>query len=50
LEVAEGATVRGKGASTDIIEASAKAYISALNRVSSKRSAKQVVNTALEKV
>jgi 2-isopropylmalate synthase len=50
LEIAEGATVRGKGASTDIIEASAKAYVAALNRISNKKSAKQKVNTALEKV
>lgn len=51
LEIAEGATVRGKGASTDIIEASAKAYVAALNRVSNKKSAKaKKVNPALEKV
>jgi 2-isopropylmalate synthase len=49
LEVTDGVTVRGKGASTDIIEASAKAYVAALNRVSNKKSAKKV-NTALEKV
>ncbi len=33
VEMGTGQTARGKGASTDIIEASAKAYISALNRI-----------------
>jgi 2-isopropylmalate synthase len=50
LEIAEGMTVRGKGASTDIIEASAKAYVSALNRVSNKKIAKAKINVAIEKV
>ena len=36
LEVGEGHTVRGKGTSTDIIEASAKAYLAALNRIASR--------------
>jgi 2-isopropylmalate synthase len=40
LETKNGLTVRGKGASTDIIEASAKAYLAALNRVDSKKSGK----------
>lgn len=46
LEYAGGVTVRGKGASTDIIEASAKAYLSALNHIDTrnqKKSAKQMV-------
>ena len=33
LEAKTGATVRGKGASTDIIEASAKAYVDGLNKL-----------------
>jgi len=38
VRLAEGdRTVIGRGASTDIIEASAKAYINALNRLSVKR-------------
>jgi len=41
LEYSKGATVRGKGASTDIIEASAKAYIAAINRI---------YNTRIQKV
>ncbi|MFN0117871.1 MAG: 2-isopropylmalate synthase [Elusimicrobiota bacterium] len=42
LEYAKGFTVRGKGASTDIIEASAKAYISAVNRISLARGKKAI--------
>jgi 2-isopropylmalate synthase len=37
LETKSGLTVRGKGASTDIIEASAKAYLAALNRIDAKK-------------
>ncbi len=50
LETKSGATVRGKGASTDIIEASAKAYLSAINRVDVKRTAKPVVDAKTEKI
>jgi 2-isopropylmalate synthase len=42
LEYADGQTVRGKGASTDIIEASAKAYLSAVNRIELKKKMKPV--------
>ncbi len=42
LETKSGLTVRGKGASTDIIEASAKAYLAALNRIDAKKSGKPV--------
>lgn len=37
LELDNGLTIRGKGASTDVIEASAKAYVAALNRVGLKK-------------
>jgi 2-isopropylmalate synthase len=37
-----GLTVRGKGASTDIIEASAKAYLTAVNRIGAKKGLKPV--------
>lgn len=50
LEIDKGATVRGKGASTDIIEASAKAYISALNRIDLKKQLKLIVDPTKEKV
>jgi 2-isopropylmalate synthase len=50
LEIAKGATVRGKGASTDIIEASAKAYVAALNRIDRKIKAKPLLNPIEEKV
>ncbi len=50
LETKYGSTVRGKGASTDIIEASAKAYLSAVNRVEAKRTAKPAVDARVEKV
>jgi len=43
LEVQQGATVRGKGVSTDIIEASARAYLAAINRIDSKRTVRPVV-------
>ena len=35
----DGNLVTGKGASTDVIEASARAYLSAVNRVMARRSA-----------
>jgi 2-isopropylmalate synthase len=50
LETKQGSTVRGKGASTDIIEASAKAYLSALNRIDAKKPVKPVVDATQEKV
>jgi 2-isopropylmalate synthase len=50
LEYAEGLTVRGKGASTDIIEASAKAYLAALNRVDPKQKKRSGVDPSQEKV
>ena len=50
LETKSGASVRGKGASTDIIEASAKAYLAAINRIDSKRAVKPVVDAKTEKV
>jgi 2-isopropylmalate synthase len=50
LEIAPGVTVRGKGASTDIIEASAKAYVAAINRIDSKSKQKSMVNPSREKV
>lgn len=50
LEIAPGVTVRGKGASTDIIEASAKAYVAAVNRIDLKNKQKSAVNPAKEKV
>jgi 2-isopropylmalate synthase len=50
LEVSDGLSVRGKGASTDIIEASAKAYIDALNRVDSKKKGKTTGVPVTEKV
>ena len=50
LEIKKGLTVRGKGASTDIIEASAKAYISAVNRIDLKKKGPSSVNPTLEKV
>ncbi len=50
LETKTGSTVRGKGASTDIIEASAKAYLSALNRIDNKRTKKPVVDAKKEKI
>jgi 2-isopropylmalate synthase len=50
LEVNKGFTVRGKGASTDIIEASAKAYISALNRIDLKKPKKPLVDKTKEKI
>jgi 2-isopropylmalate synthase len=37
LETKNGLTYRGKGASTDIIEASAKAYLDAINRIDAKK-------------
>lgn len=50
LETKAGFTVRGKGASTDIIEASAKAYLSAINRVDSKKSPKSLVDAKKDKI
>ena len=50
LEVSKGMTVRGKGASTDIIEASAKAYLDAINRIDRKTTGRLRVNPATEKV
>lgn len=50
LEVAKGVTVRGKGASTDIIEASAKAYLAAVNRIDRKVSDRPRVDPVEEKV
>ncbi len=43
LEVQQGSTVRGKGVSTDIIEASARAYLAAINRIDSKKTTRPVV-------
>ena len=43
LEHPNGKTARGKGISTDIIEASAKAYLSALNRIESSKSTRPTV-------
>ena len=43
LEHEQGSTVRGKGVSTDIIEASARAYLSALNRIDSKKTNRPTV-------
>ncbi|MFQ5839540.1 MAG: 2-isopropylmalate synthase [Candidatus Methylomirabilales bacterium] len=42
----DGATVLGRGTSTDIVEASAKAYLNAVNRIASRRHPK---NTAASK-
>jgi 2-isopropylmalate synthase len=50
LETKQGTSVRGKGASTDIIEASAKAYIAALNRIDSKKASNPEVDASQEKV
>ncbi|OVE77281.1 2-isopropylmalate synthase, partial [bacterium F11] len=50
LEIKKGITVRGKGASTDIIEASAKAYLAALNRVDRKKAISTKVDPLQEKV
>lgn len=50
LEVPGGLTVRGKGTSTDIIEASAKAYVAALNRIGHLKKGKSGVNPLQEKV
>ncbi len=50
LENTSGATARGKGASTDIIEASAKAYVAALNRVILKKTGKPPVDISKEKI
>lgn len=50
LEYTKGATVRGKGASTDIIEASAKAYIAAINRIYNSRIKKVRKELTNEKV
>jgi 2-isopropylmalate synthase len=50
IEVAKGLTVRGKGASTDIIEASAKAYLAAINRMDRKTSGRLKVDPVEEKV
>jgi 2-isopropylmalate synthase len=50
LGVAEGETVRGKGTSTDIIEASAKAYLSALNHIGIKKRTKTSLKLAGEKI
>lgn len=50
LEVTKGQTVRGKGASTDIIEASAKAYLSAVNRIEKKSTGRLRVDPLEEKV
>jgi len=50
LEYAEGLTVRGKGASTDIIEASAKAYLAAINHIDTRRQKKTAKQMVREKV
>lgn len=50
IETKQGTSVRGKGASTDIIEASAKAYIAALNHIDAKKSVKPQVDVTQEKV
>lgn len=50
LEYADGITVRGKGASTDIIEASAKAYLSALNHIDTRKQKKSASQMVREKV
>ena len=50
LEYAKGQTVRGKGASTDIIEASAKAYVAALNHIDTKNKGKQTRPLVEERV
>jgi len=50
LELPGGSTVRGKGASTDIIEASAKAYIAALNRARLVKQKNIKVNLTKDKV
>jgi 2-isopropylmalate synthase len=50
LEVAKGSTVRGKGTSTDIIEASAKAYVAALNRIDRKSDLRAIKNAVEERV
>jgi len=45
-----GGLARGKGASTDIIEASAKAYVSALNRIANKKYARTEKGLAEERI
>jgi 2-isopropylmalate synthase len=42
----EGETVIGRGASTDIIEASAKAYINAINKFVAQKNLKNDIRTA----
>jgi len=50
IEVGKGFTLRGKGTSTDIIEASARAYLAALNRVDLSQKRKSKVHPVKEKV
>src|SRR5262249_15279925 len=50
LQYVEGQTVRGKGVSTDILEASAKAYLAAINRLDERSRARAGVDPTREKV
>ena len=43
----DGDLITGKGASTDVIEASARAYLNAVNRVLSREPVKKITNGAI---